>query len=79
MNDIDAFVHCHGRKAAHPVNLKQYVCGASDRGCCFTHLNDDLLLCDSCTAFWIEHLGARDVTILKRAVGLRKARIHHLE
>jgi hypothetical protein len=73
MNDISAFVHCRGRTATHRVNLRQYVSGAPSLGCCFTHLDGDLLLCDSCTAFWLEHQGARDLTTLERAVELRKA------
>lgn len=79
MNEINAFVRCHGRRATHRVNLKEYVSGAPDRDYCFTPLDGDLLLCDSCTAFWLEHQGARDLTTLEKAIGLRKASIHHVE
>jgi hypothetical protein len=75
MNDVDVFVGCHGRKAAHRVNRKQYVSGAPNGSRCFTHLKGDILLCDSCTAFWLERQGARDLATLERAVRLRKARI----
>ncbi|HTZ46102.1 MAG TPA: hypothetical protein VMH20_00815 [Verrucomicrobiae bacterium] len=73
MSDIDDFVSCHGRKAAHRVNLQKYVSGAPNGNDCFTKLADDLLLCDSCTAFWLQRQGARDIATLEKVVKLRKA------
>lgn len=76
MNDIDAFVCCNGRTATHRVNLNCYISGAPSGNACFTSLDGDLLLCDSCTAFWVNRQGARDIATLERAVELRSVRMH---
>lgn len=74
MNDIDAFVGCHGRKAMHRVNLRIYVSEAPKDARCFTRVGDDLLLCDSCTEFWLEHQGLRDLATLEKAVQMRESK-----
>jgi hypothetical protein len=75
MSDIAAFVDCQGQKAMHRVNAERYVSGAPAGSECFARLEGDLLLCDSCTKFWIGRQGARDLATLERAVGLRMTRI----
>jgi len=72
MNEIDSFVNCHDPKAIHRVNLKHYVSSAPHGRSCFARLEEDLLLCDACAKFWLEHQGVRDDATLIRALQLRK-------
>jgi len=72
--NVDVFVLCNGRRAAHRVNLSNYVSAAPNGKRCFTRFGDDLLLCDSCTKFWLLDLGMRQLTTLQEAVSLRRAR-----
>lgn len=75
MDNTDVFVGCHGRKAAYRVNLRSYVAAAPEGRACFTRLSGDLLLCHSCTGFWLDHLGVRDFATLEKAVLRREARV----
>jgi len=77
MNDIEAFINCNGRMAVHRVNLLEYRFGAPNGKPCFTRLDGDLLLCDSCTEFWLLRQGARDIATLEKAVKLRSSHVRH--
>lgn len=49
-----AFIDCKGREATHRVGTNQSAAKVTPGKPCYTHEGSDLLLCDSCLAFWRE-------------------------